>query len=249
MLTTHSEGSARCPGWPGAALRDPSRKLLRTAFCTISSPNRLCIFLVHIVQCSVHAYFSWGHWWYLSQMDLCSVHVALQPNNFSLNLTLRSILSNVDAYFITLYVVPFHIMLLCTRCLLNIFTTLSLFDFFSAAQFAPISHTLQDHTSIVNAYCPAAHFQLRYHIVLIRLNLVLCLHFFLTAARQVVRTFIIWLLLSVINISSLLCALLWAPCRFGRSRSNIRETEQNREEVGNQMMGKPWENFGTCLLQ
>ena len=178
MLTTHSEGSARCPGWPGAALRDPSRKLLRTAFCTISSPNRLCIFLVHIVQCSVHAYFSWGHWWYLSQMDLCSVHVALQPNNFSLNLTLRSILSNVDAYFITLYVVPFHIMLLCTRCLLNIFTTLSLFDFFSAAQFAPISHTFKDHTSIVNAHCPAVHFELRYHIVPIRLNLVLCLHFF-----------------------------------------------------------------------
>ena len=194
---------------------------------------------------NVHAYFSWGHWWYLSQMDLCSVHVALQPNNSSLKFALRFILFNVYAYFITLYVVPFHTMLLCTRCLLNIFTTLSLSDFFSVAQFAPISHTLQDHTSIVNAYCPAVHFELRYHIVFIRLNLVLCLHFFLTAARQVVRTFIIWLLLSVIHISS----LLWAPCRFGRSRSNIRETEQNREEVGNQMMGKPWENFGTCLLQ
>ena len=193
---------------------------------------------------NVHAYFSWGHWWYLSQMDLCSVHVALQPNNSSLNFALRFILFNIYAYFITLYVVSFHTMLLCTRCLLNIFTTLSLSNFFSAAQFAPISHTLQDHTSFVNAYCLAVHFELLYHIVLIRLNLVLCLHF-LTAAHQVAGTFIIWLLLSVIHISPLLCA----PCRFGRSRSNIRETEQTREEVGNQMMGKPWENFGTCLLQ
>ena len=48
MLTTHSEGSARCPGWPGAALRDPSRKLLRTAFCTISKS------FVHISRAVTH---------------------------------------------------------------------------------------------------------------------------------------------------------------------------------------------------
>ena len=48
MLTTHSEGSARCPGWPGAALRDPSRKLLRTAFCKISKS------FVHISRAVTH---------------------------------------------------------------------------------------------------------------------------------------------------------------------------------------------------